>query len=254
MEESQKIEIRKHDMKALKILWIILVITTSRFGIAAQETKTFDSTRINSIDITNRSGDVEIGVSAGSTTVSYEKIQFDKSCNFSAKLSGSTLVIRTEDKSLLGKSECQVKVNVNGPKNVAIKLKNDSGDIQVRDTSGSIEYKIGSGKVNIKASVTDLNGNSGSGDVSVVGITGNVGIRLGSGEVKLVYNKCPNQGKIDIITGSGDATVSLPSDSIVSTSFKAGSGKLKSDFVTSSNPNLHILMRTGSGSLIVRRN
>ncbi len=240
-------------MKKIVLILAAMTVMASPFAFTAPETKTFESAKIKSMDISNGSGDVSIGVSAGPTTVTYEKVKFNEKCEFSIDVVGSELVIKTKDSSFFGSQECQVNVNVSGPKNVGIKLKNGSGDIQIKDTHGAVEYKIGSGDVNIHAKVTELHGKSGSGDLVAIGLSGNAQIDSGSGEMKLTYNKCPNKGKIDIHSGSGDAIVNLPADSTVTTSFKAGSGELKNDFGTSENPKLSISMKAGSGSLSIKR-
>jgi hypothetical protein len=240
-------------MKVLKFVFLTTAVMASQYAVAATETRTFDSSKIKSIEISNGAGEVTVGVSTGATTVVFEKIKFNEKCELSADVVRSVLEIKNKEKSGLGKDDCQVNVNVSGPKDVAIQVKNGSGNVKIRDTRGAIEYKLGSGDVDINAEITELHGKSGSGDLSAVGLSGNAHVDSGKGEIKLTFSKCPSQGKVDIRTGSGGAVISLPADSTVSTSFKAGSGYVKNDFGTSPYPKLHISMRAGSGSLNVKR-
>ncbi|MEK6705435.1 MAG: DUF4097 family beta strand repeat-containing protein [Bdellovibrionota bacterium] len=240
-------------MNISKQVVIFAAFLLSQLALAAPEVQTFESTKIKSIDISNDSGDVTVGVSSGLATVTYDKVKFDEKCEFVVDLIGSVLAIKTKDSSMFGGGRCQVNVTVAGPKNVSMKFKNGSGDIKVNDTVGAIEYKVGSGDVNINAEVNELHGKAGSGDLIATGLVGNAEVTSGSGAVKLTYSKCQNKTAVMLRSGSGDANLYLPSDCTVGTSFRTGSGELKNDFGISEKPNMTVSMRAGIGSLSIKR-
>jgi len=241
-------------MKGLICLIAVSAIAPQS-AFAIEETIQFDTSKIKSIKVNNGAGDLQVGVTSGPTTVTFVKPGSDDHCVTSAELVDSVLIIESGSKAPdLNYHPCFTQIRVKGPKNVALRINNGSSNIEINDTAGSIEYQNGSGNIRINAEITELQGRAGSGNLWAVGLIGNADIRSGSGEIALRFDQCPDHGRVNLRTGSGNATIGLPHYSTVLAEFWAGSGELINEFPPSADPKIRISMRTGSGNLLIRRN
>jgi DUF4097 and DUF4098 domain-containing protein YvlB len=141
----------------------------------------------------------------------------------------------------------------------------------VNGTKGKVNFSLGSGDFNIDAQIDKLEGKSGSGSIKASGVIGytdikmgsgtldlqglttNAGLKTGSGDLNVQYESVPENGELNIKTGSGNATVVLPSGTKVLTNLLSGSGRVFNELGDSSDASFKVFMKAGSGDLNVKR-
>ena len=220
--------------------------------VGQKETRTFDASGLDSLQVANGAGDVRVRAGDGSVaTVNINKVRFDRGCKLTTEAKGRQLVIelRTEP-SMFGPS-CKVDFDIVVPKKFDMSFKVGSGGVEVDGTTGRIKVKIGSGHTEIAANVSELEVKTGSGRVDVDGLMGPATVKAGSGEIRLGYARVPKGTRLDIRTGSADAQVRLPTGTTVRANLRAGSGTVRNRFADSDNPDLEVSMRAGSGDLVI---
>lgn len=225
-------------------------------GTSSSEIKTFDATKINLLKINNMSGNIKINVTKKKiATVTAKKENFEKGCKLTFENKKSALLITTtKPKAILGESKtCQVNLTIEIPTNIDQFIQNGSGNIDIKNTNGPIEYKIGSGNITIDALISSLTGTSGSGNLKAKGLKGSAIIKVGAGNIELNYSKNPPKGIVDIKTGSGNAIIKVPKNSELNAFLKAGLGKLENPFINRKNAKLKISMKAGIGNLTITK-
>lgn len=225
-------------------------------GLAQAETvtKNFDSPQVKKLVVSNGSGKVTISTSqSGKSVAAADKIKVDETCVIVMEQEGTTLKVSTEAKGLI-KKECEVNFDIQVPQLVDLDIKTGSGKATVKDTKGKLSYRTGSGGLDFTGEATEVNGAAGSADVSIKGLVGNGELKSGSGDINVIYTQVPTGAKLDIKSGSGDATVSLPEASKPKVSQKSGSGKLTNAFTSVADAGITIDSKSGSGDLKIIKN
>lgn len=240
-------------MRALFIFGVSLIAPYTLVH-AESVTKEFKSADVRGLSVANGSGKITVtGSDSGKALVTADKIKFEKNCVLNMDQTGTALRIEVKQTSLFKRADCQVDIDIQIPRAVDLDLKTGSGSISVKGTKGKVVYRAGSGDVDFDAEIISLDGATGSGSVRAVGLTSNADLKVGSGSVNLVYSKKPESGKLNIEIGNGDATVLIPSNTKMTTAFKAGSGQLTNEIGDTPGAAFTIAAKAGSGNLLVKK-
>lgn len=190
---------------------------------------------VKRVDLRVAAGSVKItGRTDGSTTATVEvkKKRYDERCRLVVEQRGELLFVELGSKSLFS-ALCEADFTITVPRDVALKIKNGSGDVAVEGCTGLALVDVGSG------------------NVSALGLRAPASFRAGSGNLKVTFEEVPADGNLEIRSGSGSAEVLFPKKAKIRTSFSAGSGKLRNLLGDSSEARFTVTMKTGSGSLKV---
>jgi hypothetical protein len=132
-------------------------------------------------------------------------------------------------------------------------IRTGSGSISLHNTAAALTLRSGSGKISGDASGPTTDASTGSGNVTLSGLIGAVAVKTGSGAVFLNWIAAPKRGAVDVRTGSGDLTALFPAAAKVKTSFRSGSGSLRSDFSDDDKAAVQLTFRSGSGGATVKK-
>ena len=217
-------------------------------------TKNFNAAELKSLELTNMSGDIKVTAIDGDlASVTANKISFEHKCKLTTEQQGNKLVVSVRSTDLFDSAICKVHFDVKVPKQIAMNISVGSGDLEVVGTKGQLKFKTGSGDAKIVAEVDSLQVDMGSGDLQIDGLVGSGDLKTGSGDIDLSYTAAPQTGSLNISSGSGSATISLPSGSKLDTSFQSGSGELLNEIGNSKNAKFRISMKAGSGDLRIKK-
>lgn len=262
-----------------KLLIGILPFLASSALSSSTEKKEFNGNGLEQLSLVNTSGSVKISTSEDDKAhVTAHKVVFGEKCSLQMLQSGSELSVKVKKESgffsflnFFDSTTCKVNFEIKLPAKVALNLKNGSGDLQVIDTVGKIEFEIGSGDTDISANSEKVLGKSGSGfvkisgkigestltvgsgNIDINGLSGIADLKTGSGDLRVSYNSVPSTGSLNLKSGSGSATVFLPKDSKVSTDLLSGSGKVYNELDEATDAGFKISMKTGSGDLTLKK-
>lgn len=268
----------------------ILVVIISQNLFAETITKEFNSSKIAFLELKNTAGRIDIrGTDSETSTVAADKIKVTPNCVIEIDSKDNALRIDVHDSSWIKKDNCIVNLSVTVPKKISMNIRAGSGNIQIKDTNGKIDFLTGSSNIEISAQAPELtgrlasgnltiNGNMGnaqiesasgnmkingtlgkstirsaSGNVDLKGLTDNAEIVTASGNITVHYPKSFNANELSIKSASGNATILLPEDSRIATDFEAGSGRLLNEVGDTENPTLKIAFRSGSGDLKIKK-
>ena len=261
--------------QAAVLLTGILAISTA----SASESigaKTFPAADVRVLVVQTDGGAITLNVSAGktvSTEVSPAAASGDD-CAIAQDLREGTLTLtaRSGSKNSLGAAKpCAAGFTASAPAGVEIEARSRSGSVEFGAFSGKADVLAGSGAIVLhhpsgaltlhagSGSVTgtvggqEIDVETGSGSVDLRGLTGSVKARSGSGAVALAWAGAPQSGNIDVRTGSGDFTATLPADARLKISMRSGSGDVSSDFSSDASAPLSLTFRSGSGAAALKR-
>ncbi len=233
-------------------LSVFIAVTAAPFDLQQQS---LDASQLRSLRVINTSGAVVVRGTKdqGQAIVAVDKEEFEAHCVLTIEPRGEHLMVAARSQKKGSNDGCKVNFEITVPERFDIEITAGSSRVDVDDTIGRVELRLGSGKATIQGEVTDLQARAGTGFIKVEGLTGPARVRTGSGDIELTYARIPTGKVIDIRTGSGDATVALPSAARVRARLRAGSGDLKNDFPIVDKPDVQITMRAGSGDLTIER-
>lgn len=238
-------------MKIFIGCWILLTIASVAQSEPSSKRR-FGAFDLRSVSVQNLSGDIRFEVGAGQEAfLEVKKLSWSESCRLKAEktLENLEIVVSEKGRGSFFRKSCKANLILKVPARVALNLKNGSGNIEVNGVQGDIEFKLGSGDVRIDSATSSVKGTAGSGNVEILGEMGSTSLRTGSGDIKIELSNPIEKGLIDIKTGSGDAEITLPKTMTVLADFKAGSGKIDSEFGNDSEAGFKVSMRAGSGDL-----
>lgn len=234
------------------LMFVLLCLEFSAF--AATEVKEFDSSSIKKIIVENISGAIKInGSNVQKTVVSVDKVKFDSQCELDIKQDEDELLVKVQRDNVNGSGDCQTDVTIQASKEVALKVSNGVGNLEITGTKGKLDYQVGRGDVKVNAEVSDLEGKLGSGATDVRGMAGSAKLRTGTGDIQLRYSRMPSAGEIDIKAGSSDATLFLPPDLKIMTTVVQGKGGVTNDMGEDLNAKFKVSYKSGSGDLTIRK-
>lgn len=130
---------------------------------------------------------------------------------FTLKQDGNSATLVSDFKPAFGFQDRSMDITVTVPSGMNIDLKDDSGDIEMKDIKGKVEINDDSGDidlVNVKA-LTSIDDDSG--DIIMDNTGGNVTVRDESGELRVKNHT----GDLDITDDSGDIIVTNLNGSVV---------------------------------------
>lgn len=236
------------------VLALLSVVAWHSAALADTETREFPLAGIDKVDLSNGSGTNQIvAVDAGKAVVVAKKNHFDKNCKLTIEQRGSVLAVEVKSGVGFGLTSCSVDLTLKVPRSVGVVAKIGSGELAINGTKGDLDFRSGSGAIKVDAEVTKVDGRSGSGAIAIKGLTGGGSLAAGSAGITLAYVSTPNQGELDIRTGSGDASVTFPKEAKIKTSFKAGSGTLTNELGDTPDSTFQVSMKAGSGSLHIKK-
>jgi len=220
----------------------------------AAETKTFDTAGLKELKIENASGTVKVRAAEGAQAkVVTTKKKFDDGCTLEIGVKGDELQIIAKDAAGL-LSKCEVDIDAEVPRHLDAEVSLGSGDVEIVGLSGELDYKVGSGDLVVKdVHLHEVEGKTGSGDVRIDGTFTEAEITVGSGDAAITMTKAPAVGSLDVKVGTGSATVSLPKDAKVKSSFKSGLGTLTNEFTDSPDAKFTISGKAGTGDLTIKK-
>lgn len=260
-------------MKSSLALAITSILTLySSLASATVENQVFEGKGLEKLELRNTSGNSRVEASTdGKAYVSATKIDASSSCSVKMNREGHLLVVKVHQGGLFFTGSCKVDLVVKVPESLALNVRSGSGDISVQGTKGEIDFRtgsgsaelnvetakligrLGSGAAKVSGSIGDADVKSGSGDIELSGLRGDARVDTGSGDMRLAFSAVPEKGRLEIRTGSGDATVSLPATTKVLTSFKSGSGKIYNELGDSPDAPFVISAKSGSGDLSIKK-
>ena len=179
------------------------------------------------------------------------KALLDANLRFSLERKGRTAILTAEPKpagksfaslisSLFGKlPDGFIDLTVRVPKNLDVKIRDGSGDIEVRELSGDLEIRDGSEDILATALGGDCRIIDGSGDITVQEIAGNLFVEDGAGDVLLTAIR----GDVEIRDGSGNLRIDGAGGTVT---VKDGSGDIAVKHVGGD-----IRIKDGSGDLTI---
>lgn len=133
----------------------------------------------------------------------------------------------------------RIDLTVKMPKALALKIKDGSGYIDIKNIGGSVQIKDGSGEITAENLGADLKINDGSGGMTLSKIGGEVVIDDGSGSIELTQVT----GGVELEDGSGSVVISDVGGTV---DVDDGSGNLTIDKVQG-----HVTIDDGSGGIDV---
>lgn len=129
---------------------------------------------------------------------------------------------------------CSIDYKVEVPRGLHLKIDSGSGDITLRNVTGTV------------------NAATGSGDIDGRGIAASdVNTRTGSGDITLRFTAVP--GQVQAVTGSGDGRLWVP-DGTYNVNVSTGAGDRTVDVKNDASAPHAITVRTGSGDAEVHKN
>jgi DUF4097 and DUF4098 domain-containing protein YvlB len=206
---------------------------------------------VHRVDLHVSAGNVTVnGTDRAVTTLSVTKKRYDERCRLTVEQKGDLLRIDLGTRNLF-KARCEADFDLMVPKSVALKFKSGSGNVRVNGTTGAVAVETGTGHVDVKAKILAFDARVGSGSVRAEGLEAPASVETGTGNVRLVYDRVPADGQLEIRSGSGDAEVLFPKHARVHTLFTSGTGSLQNRLGDSPNARFTISMKAGTGDLRV---
>lgn len=213
----------------------------------ATSTYAFDGVR--AVDVDAGTGDLQVVADGGSRT----QVEARESWSFSRvrhseRVVDGVLQLRASCPDWYG--QCGLSYVVHVPAGTAVRARSGAGDLEVSGV-GDVDAQASSGDVRVRDTTGTLVVRASSGDVRVTGArAGRVSARTGSGDLDLTLAAAPDD--LEASAGSGDLTVRLPDDGggyRVST--RTGSGDERVGVRRDDTARRALDLRTGSGDLDV---
>lgn len=238
-------------MKYIFYLLSALIFSYSAYG----EKQEFDTKDLRTLLVQNTSGDVKIHTSSEKyASIDISKKDFDpKKCKINIDNQTKKLFIRVETMGVFSENHCRIDFDIMIPKSVDLDLINGSGNLEIHDINGKLNFKIGSGDINAEGNFDIIEGTSGSGDIFIKGVHKGGKIQIGSGNVVLHFGQNIKTGELDVRSGSGNVNLFFSKKTRLFVDFKSGSGKFINELSNDTNGSFKVSVRTGSGNLSIKR-
>ncbi|TDE41953.1 hypothetical protein E1295_28625 [Nonomuraea mesophila] len=201
-------------------------------GPTEQDTASYQVTdKVTKLRLESSAGDTVVTETGGDAIRVTETLRWrgDDKPTPEHKVEGEELFVTYDCPSSFG--SCRVDYKIEIPKGLAVDLEAGSGNMTLRDLTGTIDVKLGSG------------------DVDAAGLGGKkVYADAGSGDIELKYRSAPAEARLK--TGSGNTKLVVPAGKYaVSTDVGSGDVNVKVDN-DGSSPN-KISVSAGSGDVSV---
>jgi DUF4097 and DUF4098 domain-containing protein YvlB len=95
-----------------------------------------------------------------------------------------------------------------------VKASTGGGSVDVDGAPGGVSVKTGGGAISVENAARSVEALTGGGDIEIHIENGKVEAGTGAGDIELVVDESPGEldGSIELVTGTGDVTVTLPAD------------------------------------------
>lgn len=202
-------------------------------GMPSAQTTTFPAEAISSVSIDIDFGKISVE-GASTDTITVEQFQDnEKIGTATVKRSGSKLKLKFRMKpGNHNNPETGFKVIM--PKNLALSAKIDSGSVEMRDISSTLDIKAATGNVKLDR------------------LSGALTLNMDTGLAQLAWAALPKTGKIEITSDTGLVTLCFPADAKIKAKLNTDSGKIDNAFQTTEG--FPVSVKTDSGLILLKKN
>lgn len=207
----------------------------------SSETREFDGSSIKKLELSNSKGEILVvgSLTAKKITVSIDKIQFDKKCQFKIQSDMGTLTAKVEQENILfDKSNCIAKIKIEVPiQMIDINVSSGTANIKLVNIQGKVDFKTATGPIDISGELLK-----------------NIEGKTATSNMRLSYHKCPARADINLVTATGDTEILLPQNCKIRVSHKSATGELFNELGESEDFQVHISSKSAGGSLKIKKN
>ncbi|MET9292567.1 DUF4097 family beta strand repeat-containing protein [Streptomyces sp. NPDC003077] len=167
--------------------------------------------KVTAISAVTDGGDIDIVAAdedGGPVRVTEHYRYADRKPKTEHHLKDGVLTLKAEDCAPVTDS-CEVGYEVRVPRTLAVTLRTDGGNIQVRGTTGAVQTDTAGGNIQVRDTTGTVQADTDGGNVSVENVsTKKATVRSGGGNVIVRLTDAPDL--VDASTGGGNVQVSLP--------------------------------------------
>lgn len=226
--------------KIINLLSLIIISISAPICAFSDETKVLSAENVKKLIVSNSKGEIQISSSSSAKKilVTLSKIKFDKQCQFNIGESLGVLSIKVEHQNgIFDKADCVSKLKIEIPtKLIDLDVTTGTGQVTINNIEGAIDFKTATGTVFIKGDVLrNINGKTATGDI------------------QLLFNKCSSRADIDLVSATGDAVISLPSQCKIKVRHKSATGELFNELGESEDYLITIASKSAGGSLKIKK-
>ncbi|WP_337060096.1 DUF4097 family beta strand repeat-containing protein [Kineococcus sp. G2] len=147
-------------------------------------------------------------------------------------------------------SPCEVDWELTVPEGLDLDLRTGTGDQELTGSFGAVTSRAGTGDVRWDgASGGPLDVETGTGDLDVRGQVASLRARAGTGDVEAWLDSAPTA--VEVTTGTGDATVRVPTDGTYAVDVSTGFGDEVVEVPVDTTSGRRIAVRTSTGDASV---
>ncbi|MCI2238327.1 DUF4097 domain-containing protein [Paenibacillus sp. TRM 82003] len=147
-------------------------------------------------------------------------------------------------------SPCEVDWELTVPEGLDLDLRTGTGDQELTGAFGAVTVRAGTGDVRWDAGTGEsLDAETGTGDLDVRGEVGQVRARAGTGDVEVRLDAAPEVA--EVTTGTGDATVRLPTEGSYAVEVSTGFGDEVVEVPVDAASAQRVSVRTSTGDASV---
>lgn len=198
--------------------FIYFGLISNFYTFAAVDTRSFPADNLSELRINSKSGNISITEAKTlNAIVKFEKVDFAKTCTLEMDKIENRIVIEIRDSGFVGNENCKINFEIVIPTEIALRINHGAGDIKVTGQFPDLNFNLGSGNTTIK------------------------------------YADAPKKGTVKINTGSGNATVYLPPNSVFMANLRAALGNLSNEVGQSERADFKISLHSGTGNLSIKK-
>lgn len=130
-----------------------------------------------------------------------------------------------------------------------------NGRVRIAETGGQVKVSTGNGDVEVRNAKARVDVSTGNGDVAVVTVEGPVEVSSGNGDIDVRMSALRAAESMSFHTGSGDVSLTLPTNYNGELDASTGNGTIRSDFDLKIKGQLnprHIRATIGTGGPLLR--
>jgi len=216
----------------------------------------FKSEKVSTIQVQTDSGSIVLSTAEGSLINAEVTGEYNtEKCEVTSELKDSRLVLtaKSRRKWFWRSSNCKTGFNVSAPANKKIIVKSGAGHIEIGSFTAGVDSYSGAGMVEFKNTSGQISVKTGAGTVIGDIYSENMDVKSGAGTVNLSWTKTPEKGLCVVKSGAGATVLSFPAGSKVSVNFKSGAGSLKNELGDNPQAGFRLDVKTGAGSLHIKK-
>lgn len=190
-----------------------------------------------SVEIAGRNGNIRLYADGGSTVRVHAVLgarseQALRELNVTAARAGTAL--RLADVCPSSRqfifwtfADCDIELEVHYPRALALRLRNENGDIAVDGPGSGIDVTNGNGDIRVNGAGGAVDVQNGNGDVAIVGAPGNLTATGGNGNVSAALAKNWRGSTIVMHTNAGNVHLRVPRGFAAAITAKVTMGEVK---------------------------